>query len=119
MLVKIIPLATEANSVIVLHPSDSVAVARVPLSPGQTVEAGGVHVAASATVPAGHKIALKPIRTGEPVLRYGEIIGFASQDIAAGEHVHEHNLGFEELAHQVTFDTKPPTPVSSTRSFLG
>src|SRR5271165_4304443 len=119
MLFQVKPSATETNSVIVLHPSDRVGVARVVLSPGQAVEAAGVRIAAKATIPAGHKIALMPIRAGDAVLRYGEIIGFALQDIAPGEHVHEHNLGFEELDHPVTFDTKPETPVQSTRAFLG
>jgi altronate hydrolase len=119
MLFQITPSATEENSVIVLHPSDSVGVARVLLASGQAVETMGARMTANATIPAGHKIAIAPIRSGEPVLRYGEVIGFASQDIAPGEHVHEHNLRFEELDHQVTFDTKPATPVESTRSFLG
>jgi len=119
MLFQITPPATETNSVIVLHPSDSVGVARVVLSPGQAVEAAGVRIAASATIPAGHKIALVPIHAGDAVLRYGEVIGFASQDIAPGEHVHEHNLGFEELDHRVAFDTKPAAVVQSTRCFLG
>jgi altronate hydrolase len=119
MLFQITPTATEANSVIVLHPTDTVAVARVLLSPGQAVETAGGRIAAKATIPAGHKLALAPIRAGDAVLRYGEVIGFASQDIAPGEHVHEHNLAFEELDHRVTFGQKPPTPVQSTRSFLG
>jgi altronate hydrolase len=119
MLVQINPPATEANSIIVLHPADSVAVARVPLSSGQIVDASGVRISAGADIPAGHKIALVPIHAGAPVLRYGEIIGFASQDIAPGAHVHEHNLGFEEVDHPVVFDTKPATPAQSTRSFLG
>ncbi|MGA7414847.1 MAG: altronate dehydratase family protein [Bryobacteraceae bacterium] len=119
MLFQINSPATETNSVIVLHPSDSVGVARVLLSPGQAVETSGARITANATIPPGHKIALVPVRTGDAVLRYGEIIGFALQDIAPGEHVHEHNLGFEELDHPVTFDTKPATPTQSTRSFVG
>ena len=77
MLFQITPSATEENSVIVLHPSDSVGVARVLLAPGQAVETMGARMTANATIPAGHKIAISPIRSGEPVLRYGEIIGFA------------------------------------------
>src|SRR5271170_2612124 len=119
MLFQITPPATEANSVIVLHPADTVGVARVLLSPGQAVETAGVRIAANTTIPAGHKIALVPIRAGDAVLRYGEIIGFALQDIAPGEHVHEHNLGFEEVDHPVTFDTKPAMNTQRTRSFLG
>src|SRR5271170_5079440 len=110
MLFQITPPATEANSVIVLHPADTVGVARVLLSPGQAVETAGVRIASNNTIPAGHKLGLVPILACDAVLRYGEIIGFASQDIAAGEHVHEHNLAFEELEHRVTFAQKHATP---------
>ncbi|MDD2296594.1 MAG: UxaA family hydrolase [Sphaerochaetaceae bacterium] len=40
----------------------------------------------------GHKIAIQTIKTGEKVIKYGEIIGYASIDIIAGEHVHTHNV---------------------------
>jgi (2R)-sulfolactate sulfo-lyase subunit alpha len=40
----------------------------------------------------GHKIALRNIRRGDKVLEYGEVIGAATNDIAAGDHVHTHNL---------------------------
>ena len=120
MLFQINSPATESNSVIVLHPSDSVGVARVVLNPGPMCRGRGrPDIRQLSYIPAGHKIALAPIRVGDAVLRYGEIIGFALQDIAPGEHVHEHNLGFEELDHPVTFDTKPEAPVQSTRSFIG
>lgn len=42
-------------------------------------------------IPFGHKAAIRPIATGEPVRKYGVTIGFASADIAVGEHVHVHN----------------------------
>ncbi len=48
-------------------------------------------------IPAGHKIAVKPIAAGENVIRYGQVMGRARVAIAAGEHVHTHNVGFEEL----------------------
>ena len=40
----------------------------------------------------GHKYALRPIAAGENVIKYGMPIGHATRDIAAGEHVHTHNL---------------------------
>lgn len=43
-------------------------------------------------IPYGHKIAVKPIQKGEPIMKYGEKLGLASGDIATGEHVHVHNL---------------------------
>jgi len=40
----------------------------------------------------GHKFAIMPIKKGEDILKYGEVIGVASSDIAEGEHVHVHNV---------------------------
>jgi altronate hydrolase len=73
-----------------LRASDNVVVARVDLIPGTAVEAEGVRV--GARIPAGHKLATAAIATGEPVRKYDQIIGFASADIAPGEHVHTHNM---------------------------
>ncbi|MDP5307275.1 UxaA family hydrolase [Paracoccus spongiarum] len=44
--------------------------------------------------PAGHKIARRDIAAGEAVLKFGQVIGYATQAIAAGAHVHSHNLAF-------------------------
>lgn len=43
-------------------------------------------------IPYGHKIALQPVRKGEPIIKYGEQIGIATEDIAVGQHVHVHNV---------------------------
>ncbi len=111
--------ATEENAVILLNPNDNVAIARVPLAPGQRITAADADIAASDSVLPGHKIALKQIRAGEPVRRYGESIGLARHDIAAGQHVHVHNLVYQEA--EPVFDSAAPvsTPHASTRSFLG
>jgi len=53
---------------------------------------GRRQIVAACPVPYGHKIALFPIKKGETVYKYGESIGFASADIAAGGHVHIHNM---------------------------
>ena len=84
-----------------LHPRDNVATALVELAPGTIVDrpdAGGANsgvgsrIEVRAAIPFGHKVALAPIRAGEPVVKYGEVIGLASADIAPGEHVHVHNV---------------------------
>jgi altronate hydrolase len=51
----------------------------------------------------GHKMASRAIATGEPVRKFGQIIGFAKQNIAAGAWVHEHNIGMGELSHDYAF----------------
>src|SRR5262245_12048802 len=73
-----------------LHADDNVVIARQNLTPGTAIPAEGVAVRDA--IGPGHKVAVRPIAAGEPVRRYGQIIGFASTDIAPGAHVHVHNL---------------------------
>lgn len=82
-----------STELIQLHPRDNVAVARVALAAGSEVQqADGTPLPVRAAVAAGHKVALRDIAAGEVVLKYGQSIGVASQPIAAGEHVHVHNV---------------------------
>lgn len=75
---------------IIAHDADSVAIALSPLEQGEV--AGSVTLLEN--IAAGHKFALKPIAAGQPVLKLGHAIGLANISIAAGAHVHEHNLAF-------------------------
>ena len=85
MLLDIQKLPTSANSAILLHPKDDVAVARVNIPAGTTLELGASRVTASQNIPAGHKIALHDVATGAVVHRYGHAIGRATQPISAGQ----------------------------------
>lgn len=76
------------KNTIVISPLDSVAVALVPLKKGEEHEG----VTLLEDIEKGHKFALKPIKTGEKVIKYGEVIGRATKDIAVGEHIHSHNM---------------------------
>ena len=77
-----------------MNASDNVAVVTAEVKPGDPVELDdGTKVRAAEAVPRGGKVALMPIAAGATVVRYGEIIGMATEDIAAGRHVHTHNLG--------------------------
>ena len=103
-----------------LHPQDDVLIARRQLISGQTV--AGLTV--RGLIPPGHKIALRDLPAGSPVRRYNQIIGLASQAIAAGEHVHTHNLGLGEAKgaferdHAFGSDLRPaPAPLEA--AFLG
>ncbi|MGI8959125.1 MAG: UxaA family hydrolase [Bryobacteraceae bacterium] len=118
-LFEINPAATQQNSVILLHPDDNVAVARLPLSPGQRIEARTAVVTALNAIPPGHKIAIDSIQSGQPVRRYGEVIGLARINIEPGEHVHEHNLAFHPVEHSFTYTPRPSPSKLSTASFLG
>jgi len=73
-----------------LHPDDNVLVVRHPLAIGQELAEFGLRT--KAQVPAGHKIAARRIAAGERVRKYNAVIGAATRDIEAGEHVHGHNL---------------------------
>lgn len=71
---------------------DNVATALQRLEAGLTLAVGGLEVKVAELIPPGHKIALRPIRAGEPIVKYGSPIGTASMDINAGAHVHTHNV---------------------------
>ena len=76
-----------------VHPRDNVAVLAGDVRAGNVVRlADGTELRAVEAVARGSKIALIPIPTGEAVIRYGEEIGRATADVAAGQHVHTHNL---------------------------
>jgi altronate hydrolase len=80
------------NPAIVISAADNVATALEPIAAGDALAIGGVTVTAREPIPRGHKIALRSIRAGDVVTKYGSAIGTASSDIAAGAHVHTHNL---------------------------
>ena len=81
--------------VIRLHPNDNVVVARVDVAIGTLVPSENISIRSQ--VPAGYKIAAKKINTGEPILKYDVIVGFANTDIDAGMMVHSHNTEFREF----------------------
>jgi altronate hydrolase len=86
-----------------LHPDDNVVIAQCPLLPGTRLP--GEEVTVAAAIPSGHKVATRAIAREQPILRYGQIIGFATADIAAGEHVHGHNVGLREFSRAYEFGT--------------
>ena len=71
----------------------------------------------SGLVPPGHKVATRAIQGRQPVKRYNQIIGFASRDIAPGEHVHLHNLAMGAFDRDYAFgaDAKPTQYVDRRR----
>ncbi len=92
---------------LVIHPDDNVAVALVAIC----------------DVPAGHKLALRDIRAGEPVRKYGAVIGRATRDIKAGEWVHTHNLatalsGVKQYEYRPKFSQNRPKYTGSFQGYL-
>jgi altronate hydrolase len=109
---------------VLLDPADDVAIAKTMLAPGTALELAGASVGVRQAVPAGHKVSLRRVAHGAPVRRYGQIIGFATRDIAPGEHVHGHNLAVGdglELEYAVGADTRPVDLVAEAerRTFMG
>ncbi len=123
-LLGIAKLPTAENSVIRLNPADNVAIARVPLAAGSPIRVEGCEIILRDAVPAGHKVAVAAIPSGAPVVRYGERIGRAGSAIEPGQHVHTHNVGFEEIAFDYEFPAgeralpPPPEGVPTFRGFL-
>ncbi len=104
-----------------LHGEDNVVVARLDVLPDTALPGEGVRTLAR--IPAGHKVAVRPIAQGEPIRKYNQIIGFASQPIAAGEHVHVQNCVMQEFERDYAFgaDLRPTAfvPESERASFQG
>src|SRR5437868_1697744 len=105
-----------------LRPEDNVAVTAKSLPPGTELRIGSTTVAVPARIGMGHKLAVRPIAKGQAVTKYGQIIGFATRDIAAGEHVHVHNVAADNFERDYAFcrDCPPPMPTpAEKRTFLG
>jgi len=109
------------NPVIRLHANDNVLIARADLALGQHLDELGAR--ARAQVPAGHKIAARAIASGEAVRKYDTVIGVAGRDIAAGDHVHSHNLRLVDFYRDPAFcrDVRPVdyVPEAERATFMG
>ena len=112
-------MLTRSALTIRLHPNDDVVIARSQLVGGTTLLDEKITVVG--LVPPAHKIATRAIKKGEPVRRYNQIIGFASKDIAPGEHVHLNNLVMGSFDRDYAFgaDMKPTQYVTPAATFMG
>jgi altronate hydrolase len=116
-----VKLTDEKITTIRLHAEDNLVVAANEIEAGTDVISE--NVCAVDKIPAGHKIASEFIPTGKPLKKYNQIIGFASQDILPGEHIHIHNVKIENIDHEYAFsvDCRPTNYVkeSDRQSFEG
>jgi altronate dehydratase len=96
--------------VLVISDRDNVATALQPLQPGLTLDLAGGALAVREAVPSGHKIALRTIRAGEAVIKYGSPIGLATAEIAPGSHVHTHNVASTRGRGDLDALEKEPQP---------
>lgn len=77
---------------LLLSPDDNVLVVRAPIGAGERIRVEGHELPLAVAVSMGHKLARRAIRAGEPVVKYGAVIGTATMAIPPGAHVHIHNV---------------------------
>lgn len=96
-----------------LSEADNVVTAISQLAPG---EDGAIEL-----VPRGHKMATRPIAKGDAVRKYAQVIGYASEDIPEGAHVHTHNLEFRNVdtAYEFSTNLTPAAPATTIDTFMG
>lgn len=105
-----------------LRPQDNVAVARKPIPAGTTFQFDGGTFTLPAAIKMGHKFAVVPIKEGDPVTKYGQIIGFAGANVAPGGHLHVHNVTAGSFERDYAYATQVPAPLAPPaeyRSFMG
>jgi altronate hydrolase len=104
-----------------LRPEDNVAVVKRNTAAGVELKLADRVIKVTNSIAIGHKIALSAIRKGEAVYKYGQVIGFAAQDIQPGEHVHVHNVNAETFARDYAFcrECPPAPPRPERRHFMG
>ncbi len=83
-----------------LHEKDNVVVARVAIAKGTSLNGEGL--VANEDIPAGHKVATRPIANGGPITKFNQTIAFATADIAAGDHVHTPNAAYGRFERDST-----------------
>src|SRR5215813_13207579 len=102
-----------------LNARDNIIVAVDSVDPGTTAQG----VTATARIMRGHKLAAEPIAKGQPVLKFGQIIGFATEDIKPGAHVHTHNCSYAEFERDYAFAQdarqEPLLPPEACATFQG
>jgi altronate dehydratase len=107
--------------VVFLHDADNICVAVRPLAEGDRISPCNRALRVLEPIKLGHKIAVSPIRKGQRVFKYGQPIGVATKEIAAGAWVHTHNLRNDDLALDLDPASEipePPQPITG-RTFLG
>ena len=106
-----------------ISPIDNVVVALHPIAKGTLVEVDGLAVTALEDIPQGHKMAVKPIKNGENVIKYGFPIGHATADAEPGTWMHTHNV-HTNLSGEVEYSYNPapdlaPLPKVEPETFMG
>jgi altronate hydrolase len=114
-------ILAEKQPAIRLRSDDNVAVAARPIPKGHPLSIDGRVIEVREPIALGHKIAVAEIAEGEPIRKYGQIIGFASKAISLGAWVHTHNVKADLFERDYAFATeRPPVPPrTERRTFQG
>ncbi|VTR94301.1 galactarate dehydratase : Altronate dehydratase OS=Singulisphaera acidiphila (strain ATCC BAA-1392 / DSM 18658 / VKM B-2454 / MOB10) GN=Sinac_3221 PE=4 SV=1: SAF: GD_AH_C [Gemmata massiliana] len=105
-----------------LRPQDNVAVARKPIPSGITFGFDGGTFTLAKGIGMGHKFAVVSIKEGDPIHKYGQVIGFAGRNVAPGEHVHVHNVTAGAFERDYAYASQIPAPLpppAEYRTFMG
>lgn len=97
-----------------IHPEDAVAVATQDAAKDTEVSIDGTRIVLRQDIPVGHKVALRDMASGESVIKYGTVIGHATQPIYAGDWVHMHNMD-TNLSGQLSYTYNPHPHEASPR----
>ena len=114
-------MTTAQINAIHLNLRDNVSIASRNLESGEEFSVNGHTVRTASPIRMGHKIATSPIGKDEPVYKYGQIIGFTTESVEAGEHIHSHNLATGDFVrdHASATEIPPPPEPITDRTFLG
>jgi len=113
------PASIADSPILRLHPDDNIVITRIAIFKGASIMTTSLR--AQNNIPFGHKIASTAIRSGEPIRKFGQVIGFATEDIAPGQWVHTHNVTPGELELDYAFASEVPAdpdPITG-RTFQG
>lgn len=88
---------------LLLHPIDDVVVLKRLVRAGERAESEGAGAVAARDISAGHKVAIHDIAAGDPIRKYGQIIGFAKGSVKSGDWIHSHNIELKEFGRDYGF----------------
>ena len=102
------PDESSSPAAVILRSEDNIAVACRDIRPGEKIPTMDGDIEAAAKIPLGHKLAIGDIPEGAEIRKYGQVIGFASEAIRAGSHVHVHNCDADAFQRDYAFATESP-----------
>lgn len=82
---------------ILIDPRDNVGIVLDKVFPNERISIDGKIITALEEIDIPHKIAVADIKPGDDIIKYGAVIGYATDNISIGQHVHIHNVDSERM----------------------